>query len=178
MDELGLPVPQEGSDPLATVIRPRIGPDRPGLRTQRRLESGIDMIPHEPLRVGLGRKGSPNSAVTTSSTCAAGIADLITALRLVAGEPFSRLRDGRWSWLLEGERWDRIMTSAIVDVAHIVCAHALSSNDSTLALWAARTAYMAAPYDEVAQLDIIQAVAAGGDDDQPRRPDRQCIQPP
>jgi hypothetical protein len=95
---------------------------------------------------------------------AAGMADLISALRLVTGEPFSRLHDRHWSWLLEGERWDHIMTSAIVDVGHIVSAHSLASDDSALALWAARTAYAAAPYDEVAQLDVIQAVAAGGDD--------------
>lgn len=100
---------------------------------------------------------------------AAGIDDLMSALRLVTGEPFSRLHDRHWSWLLEGERWDHIMTSAIVDVGHIVSANALANDDSALALWAARTAYTAAPYDEVAQLDVIQAVAAGGDDEQAKR---------
>ncbi|GAB4005306.1 LysM peptidoglycan-binding domain-containing protein [Nocardioides ultimimeridianus] len=99
----------------------------------------------------------------------AGMDDLISALRLVTGEPFSRLQDRHWSWLLEGERWDHIMTSAIADVGHIVSAHALANNDSALALWAARTAYTAAPYDEVAQLDVIQAVAAGGDDEQAKK---------
>lgn len=98
-----------------------------------------------------------------------GIDDLISALRLVTGEPFSRLHDRDWSWLFEGERWDHIMTSAIVDVAHIVSAHALANDDTALALWAARTAYAAAPYDEVAQLDVIQAVAAGGDDEQAKQ---------
>lgn len=100
---------------------------------------------------------------------AAGMDDLISALRLVTGEPFSRLHERHWSWLLEGERWDHIMTSAIVDVGHIVSAHALANDDSALALWAARTAYAAAPYDEVAQLDVIQAVAAGGDDDHAKK---------
>ena len=100
---------------------------------------------------------------------AAGMDDLISALRLVTGEPFSRLHDRHWSWLLEGERWDHIMTSAIVDVGHLVSAHALANDDSALALWAARTAYAAAPYDEVAQLDVIQAVAAGGDDEQAKK---------
>jgi nucleoid-associated protein YgaU len=98
-----------------------------------------------------------------------GVDDLIRALRLVTGEPFSRLHDRDWSWLLEGERWDHVMTSAIVDVAHIVSAHALANDDSALALWAARTAYAAAPYDEVAQLDVIQAVAAGGDDEEAKK---------
>jgi nucleoid-associated protein YgaU len=100
---------------------------------------------------------------------AAGMDDLISALRLVTGEPFSRLHDRHWSWLLEGERWDHIMTSAIVDVGHIVSAHALANHDSALALWAARTTYAAAPFDEVAQLDVIQAVAASGDDEQARK---------
>ncbi|GAB3862573.1 hypothetical protein GCM10028801_28300 [Nocardioides maradonensis] len=100
---------------------------------------------------------------------AAGMGDLIIALRLVTGEPFSSLQDRHWSWLLEGERWDHIMTSAIVDVGHIVSAHALADDDTALALWAARAAYSAAPYDEVAQLDVIQAVAAGGDDERARK---------
>jgi hypothetical protein len=100
---------------------------------------------------------------------AAGMNDLISALRLVTGEPFSRLHDRHWSWLLEGERWDHIMTSAIVDVGHIVSAHALANHDTELALWAARTTYAAAPFDEVAQLDVIQAVAAGGYAEQVRK---------
>jgi nucleoid-associated protein YgaU len=98
-----------------------------------------------------------------------GIDDLIAALRLVTGEPFSKLRDDHWSWLFDGERWDHIMTSAIVDVGHIVAAYALANDDSALALCAARTAYSASPYDEVAQLDMIQAVAAGGDNEQAKR---------
>jgi hypothetical protein len=61
---------------------------------------------------------------------AAGMDDLIRALRLVTGEPFSRLHDRDRSWLLEGERWDHIMTSAIVDVGHIVSAHALANDES------------------------------------------------
>lgn len=98
-----------------------------------------------------------------------GMDDLISALRLVSGEPFSRLGDRDWSWLLEGDRWDQVITSAIVDVGHIVSAHALADNDTALALWAARTAYTASPYDEVAQLDVIQAVAAGGDDEHAKK---------
>lgn len=95
-----------------------------------------------------------------------GIDDLIAALRLVTGEPFTDLRKDHWAWLLDGERWDHIMTSAIVDVGHIVTTHALANADVGLALWAAQTAYAAAPYDEVAQLDMIQAEKASGDDEQ------------
>ncbi|MFC5731530.1 MULTISPECIES: LysM peptidoglycan-binding domain-containing protein [Nocardioides] len=93
---------------------------------------------------------------------AAGIEDLIAALRLVSGEPFTDLRAGHWNWLLDGDRWDHIMTSAIVDVGHIVTTHALAARDTDLALWAAQVAYMASPYDEVAQLDMVQAEKAAG----------------
>lgn len=91
-----------------------------------------------------------------------GIDDLIAALRLVSGEPFTDLREDHWAWLLEGDRWDHIMTSAIVDVGHIVTTHALADGDPDLALWAANVAYTAAPYDEVAQLDMIAAEKAAG----------------
>ncbi|KRA30990.1 MULTISPECIES: LysM peptidoglycan-binding domain-containing protein [unclassified Nocardioides] len=94
-----------------------------------------------------------------------GIEDLVTALRLVTGEPFTDLRKDHWAWLLDGERWDHIMTSAIVDVGHIVTTHALANADVELALWAAQTAYVAAPYDEVAQLDMIQAETATGNEE-------------
>lgn len=94
---------------------------------------------------------------------AGGIDDLIAALRLVTGEPFTQLRKDHWNWLLDGDRWDHIMTSAIVDVGHVVTTHALAAGDNNLALWAAQVAYTAAPYDEVAQLDMIQAEKATGD---------------
>ena len=61
------------------------------------------------------------------------------------------------------------MTSAIVDVAHIVSAHALAAGDRDLALWAAHVAYAAAPYDEIAQLDLIQAEKAAGDEEKADR---------
>ncbi|MGY2702791.1 hypothetical protein [Nocardioides sp. HB32] len=93
-----------------------------------------------------------------------GIDDLIAALRVVSGEPFTDLRKDHWNWLLDGDRWDHIMTSAIVDVGHIVTTHALAAGDRGLALWAAQVAYTASPYDEIAQLDMIQAEKATGDD--------------
>jgi len=95
---------------------------------------------------------------------AEGIDDLIAALHLVSGEPFTELRESGWGWLLEGERLDHIMTSAIVDVAHIVTAHALAGGDTDLAALAARTALGAAPYDEVARLDLIEVRRACGDE--------------
>ncbi|WP_170970244.1 LysM peptidoglycan-binding domain-containing protein [Nocardioides jishulii] len=98
-----------------------------------------------------------------------GIEDLVTALGLVSGEPFTELRKEHWNWLLEGDRWDHVMTSAIVDVGHIVTAHALATDDHDLALWAAQVAYAAAPYDEIAQLDMVQAEKAAGDDERADR---------
>jgi hypothetical protein len=55
------------------------------------------------------------------------------------------------------------MTAAIVDVAHIVTIHALAVGDKALAELATRTALGAAPYDEVAQLDMIEVRRARGD---------------
>ena len=97
-----------------------------------------------------------------------GISDLVAALGMVTGEPFSDLRDGHWAWLLDGDRWDQIMTSAIADVGHIVCAHALAESNPGLALWAAQVAHTAAPFDEVAQLDLIQAEKTAGENEQAR----------
>ena len=93
---------------------------------------------------------------------ASGIEDLIAALRLVSGEPFTDLRKDHWNWLLDGDRWDHIMTSAIVDIGHVVTTHALAEGEHELALWAAQVAYSAAPYDEVAQLDMVQAEKSAG----------------
>lgn len=76
----------------------------------------------------------------------AGISDLQTALRLVSGQPFSDLRPGGWSWLLEGDRVDEQLTCAIADVAHILATHGLAENDVPTAREAVETARLAAPY--------------------------------
>ena len=69
---------------------------------------------------------------------AEGMADLVSALQLVSGEPFTDLRKDGWGWLLEGERLDHIMTAAIVDVGHIVTTHALAVGDLDLADFASQ----------------------------------------
>ncbi len=91
-----------------------------------------------------------------------GIDDLILALRLVTGEPFSGHRNGGWSWLREGDPFDHIAACAIVDVAHIVVTRALAEHDLKLARFAAETAYRAAPHDEIARLDLIDVASAEG----------------
>jgi hypothetical protein len=85
------------------------------------------------------------------------------------GEPFTGLRPAGWSWLLDGDRIDHIMTCAIVDVAHIVTTHALTTEDFDLARFAAETAYRAAPDDETSRLDLIQVAAATGHADLAQR---------
>lgn len=94
-----------------------------------------------------------------------GMSDLISALHLVSGEPFTDLRKDGWSWLLEGDRLDHIMTAAIVDVGHIVTSHALAVGDLDLAEFASNVALAASPYDEIATLDRAAVERATGDDD-------------
>jgi hypothetical protein len=92
-----------------------------------------------------------------------GLSDLISALHLVSGEPFTDLRRDGWGWLLEGDRLDHIMTAAIVDVAHVVTTHALTVGDLDLADFASNVAVAASPYDDVAQLDRAEVDRARGD---------------
>lgn len=96
---------------------------------------------------------------------AEGMADLIAALHLVSGEPFTDLRKDGWGWLLEGDRLDHIMTAAIVDVGHIVITHALTIGDLDLADFASTVTLAASPYDEIATLDRVAVDRAKGDVD-------------
>jgi LysM repeat protein len=91
-----------------------------------------------------------------------GMADLVSALHLVSGEPFTDLRKDGWGWLLEGDRLDHIMTAAIVDVGHIVTTHALTAGDLELADFASNVALAASPYDEIANLDRVAVDRAMG----------------
>jgi LysM repeat protein len=91
-----------------------------------------------------------------------GMADLVSALHLVSGEPFTDLRKDGWGWLLEGDRLDHIMTAAIVDVGHIVTTHALTVGDLDLADFASNVALAASPYDEIAALDRVAVDRSSG----------------
>ena len=93
-----------------------------------------------------------------------GIADLQTALELVSGEPFDRLRERGWSWLLDGERLHETAACAVVDTAHIVVLNALDIGDAATAHAASETACLAAPYDEIARLDLAKVAEAEGHD--------------
>ncbi|MDF1605883.1 LysM peptidoglycan-binding domain-containing protein [Nocardioides sp. YIM 152315] len=139
-------------EPYLPKAEPALGPDSPAVYKVQGVLSDLDLFRR--LRARAQSRG------------AEGINDLIRALRLVTGEPFTHLREHHWNWLLDGERWDHIMSAAIVDVGHIVTTHALAADDHDLALWAAQVAYSASPFDEVAQLDIIAAEKAHGGDEQ------------
>ena len=91
-----------------------------------------------------------------------GIADLKTALTLVTGRPFDRLRPGGWVWLYEGDRIDQHMICAIVDVAHIVTTHSLHAEDLKAARHAAETAARSAPDEETPRLDLAAVASAEG----------------
>jgi LysM repeat protein len=98
-----------------------------------------------------------------------GIEDLVLALRLVSGQPFDDHRKGGWTWLREGDPLDHLAACAIVDVGHIVTTRALAEHDLKLARFAAETEYKAAPYDEIARLDLIDVASAEGHGELARR---------
>lgn len=91
-----------------------------------------------------------------------GITDLRSALMLVRGEPFTHTRERGWTWMLDGDRTDQLMTCAIVDVAHIVITRALDEDDLDLAHAVAEKIYKAAPYEEIPKLDLIKVLKAQG----------------
>ncbi|MER7604729.1 LysM peptidoglycan-binding domain-containing protein [Nocardioides sp. NPDC127503] len=91
-----------------------------------------------------------------------GIEDLVAALDLVTGEPFTHLRPAGWAWLND-LRTNDIAQCAIVDAAHIVTAHALEKHDTNLALVTVEIATKASPYDEICRLDLARVKAATGD---------------
>jgi len=95
----------------------------------------------------------------------AGIEDLVSALRLVAGKPFDQLRPGGYGWLAENPV-DHYLTAAIVDVAHIVATHALAEGDPELAAWAAERAITAAPCEDKPRLDLARAQTTLGRPDE------------
>jgi LysM repeat protein len=95
---------------------------------------------------------------------AEGMEDLVAALELVTGEPFSALRNPGWTWMLDDERVHETATFAVVDVAHLVATDAFSRGDLERAKFAAETGCMAAPYDEVCRLDLAKVAEAEGHD--------------
>ncbi|MDR1432198.1 MAG: hypothetical protein LBI99_08765 [Propionibacteriaceae bacterium] len=86
--------------------------------------------------------------------------DLVKALRLVEGAPYSNMRLGGGAWLVTGDRLDAVYTAAIVDVAHLVTTHAMIAGDLGLARWSAERAALAAPYDSRPKADLVEIAKA------------------
>jgi hypothetical protein len=94
-----------------------------------------------------------------------GLDDLLQALRLVTGVPFSQRHSQSWVWLDETDRPDLAAPSAIVDVSHTLVIAALADGKTTSAHVAVHAALLAAPYDEIAQLDRVAVMQSEGDHD-------------
>jgi nucleoid-associated protein YgaU len=89
--------------------------------------------------------------------------DLITALELVTGRPFSQQRESGWNWLAEGHRHDHDITMAIADAAFTVATHHLEKGQLIQARKAAELAVLAAPYEEATRLCLVRVTEAEGD---------------
>ncbi|GAC1378614.1 MAG: hypothetical protein NVSMB48_00400 [Marmoricola sp.] len=98
----------------------------------------------------------------------AGIARMASALiQLVDGQPFSGLRGGGWSWMLdEGDRIDEHMVVAISDMAHLATTHYLAAGDVAKARVTADIGLLAAPFEETMRLDLVAVKEAEGDYDE------------
>lgn len=88
---------------------------------------------------------------------AAGTEDLVTALSLVEGRPFDRLRPRGYGWLLEGHRYDHMLVATIEDIAHLVATRANSEGRTDLVRRACDAARSANPDSPVAWLDLAAA---------------------
>ncbi|GAB2496832.1 hypothetical protein GCM10027063_39910 [Promicromonospora xylanilytica] len=98
---------------------------------------------------------------------AAGLDDLVTALRLVRGRPFTVSgKPERWLWATEGEHRDAILTAAIVDVAELTIARSVVAGDLDLAREAYRIGTAVDPTGEVLKVSIAMLELA---DDHPER---------
>ncbi|MFH5824715.1 LysM peptidoglycan-binding domain-containing protein [Georgenia sp. AZ-5] len=91
-----------------------------------------------------------------------GLEDLRTALKLVSGQPFEHADTKGWMWVFEANRLDLTIAAAIVDVACIVAAHALRSDDLPGARWAVEVARKASPHDENPVLHEIEVLLREG----------------
>lgn len=95
------------------------------------------------------------------STGPHGIHDLLAALDLVTGPPFDRRRPGGYTWLVDTPL-DVEYTAMIVDVAHLVATHYLSTGHPDIAAAAARVALSAGSQDDTPLLDLVAACDAQG----------------
>jgi hypothetical protein len=92
-----------------------------------------------------------------------GIRDLETALDLVTGPPLdpAQRRRGGYGWLIDATL-DAECTAMIIDVAHLVATHHLSTGRPDLAALAAQTSLTAGSRDDIPLLDLVAASDAQG----------------
>lgn len=83
-------------------------------------------------------------------------------IHLVTGEPFQGMREGRWNWMLEGDRLDEHAVITVADMAHLATTHYLQAGDIASARIAADIGHQAAPYEDTNRLDITAVTAADG----------------
>lgn len=92
-----------------------------------------------------------------------GIADLITALDLVTGEPLGRRRLDGYGWLRDGTVIDEDgLSVAIIDAAHTVATAALADGDTATAQHAVDVALSVGPADDRPLLDQAAVLDAQG----------------
>lgn len=99
----------------------------------------------------------------------AGMPDLRQALLLVDRVPFSMLRDDGWSWMLDSLNSDRVdlqVARMISDSAHLLTTHYLKHGEVQDAFAVAKIGVLAAPYEEVMQLNLARVLKADGRGDE------------
>ncbi|GAA1754053.1 LysM peptidoglycan-binding domain-containing protein [Aeromicrobium alkaliterrae] len=104
-----------------------------------------------------------------------GIDDFVSALALVTGRPFEKLRPGGWGWMYEDVRLDQHAICAIADVAHLVVVEMLTRGNTESARTAVSIALMAAPDEEMSRLDLAAVLDAEGHTDEAVRLVREDI---
>jgi hypothetical protein len=90
-----------------------------------------------------------------------GLRDLVTALGLVRGAPYSGMRDGGGTWLLDA-RDDQHLIVAVLDIAHTAVTAALAAGELAIARRAVDVETLVAPYDETCKLDAAKIARASG----------------
>ncbi|GAA4708035.1 LysM domain-containing protein [Promicromonospora umidemergens] len=99
-----------------------------------------------------------------------GLPDLVTALELVGGRPFTLAKDDpRWLWAAESEGLADQYTALIGDVAHLVVTRAILDGDLALARRACETWRACDPASEALAADDRLTTLAEGHPDQARQ---------
>ena len=99
-----------------------------------------------------------------------GLPDLVTALELVGGRPFTLAKDDpRWLWATENEGLADQYTALIGDVAHLVVTRAILDDDLALARRACETWRACDPASEALAADDRLTTLAEGHPDQARQ---------